>query len=89
SILSRKVRDNSYATVDDSLLFDDVEVGRHCRIRRSIIDKGVKVPPGMSIGVDPELDRRRGFLCSEGGVVIIPKGENLDVAYARAPEPEA
>ena len=89
SILSRKVRVNSYATVDDSLLFDDVEVGRHCRIRRSIIDKGVKVPPGMSIGVDPELDRRRGFLCSEGGVVIIPKGENLDVAYARAPEPEA
>ena len=55
------------------LYFDDVEVGRYARIRRAIVDKGVKVPPGMAIGFDDAEDRRR-FTVSEGGVVVVPKG---------------
>ena len=51
------MRVNSYSQVDESILFDGVEVGRHARIRRAIIDKGVVVPPGMTIGYDPEEDR--------------------------------
>jgi glucose-1-phosphate adenylyltransferase len=54
-------------------LFDDVEIGRNCRIRRAIIDKHVKVPAGTEIGYDEEADRRR-FTVSEEGVVVIPKG---------------
>jgi glucose-1-phosphate adenylyltransferase len=69
---------NSYAHVSDSILFEGVDVGRHAKIRRAIIDKGVKVPPGMEIGYDPELDRRRGLSISEGGVVIIAKGDGLE-----------
>ena len=66
SILGPRVRVNSFAHVSESILFDDVEVGRHARIRRAIIDKGVVVPPGMTIGYDPEEDRRR-FTVSEQG----------------------
>ncbi len=77
SVLAPYCRVNSWASVEDSILFDGVEVGRHAMIRRAIIDKGVQVPAGMRIGVDPEEDRKR-FLVTESGVVVIPKGERLD-----------
>jgi glucose-1-phosphate adenylyltransferase len=76
SILSPDVRINSYSFVEDSILFDRVEVGRHARIRRAIIDKGVKIPPGISIGYDSEADARR-FTVSDSGVVVIPKGAQI------------
>src|SRR5262249_11139567 len=47
-ILSPKFRVNSYALVDSSILFDGVEVGRHCRIRKAIIDKDVEIPPNTT-----------------------------------------
>src|SRR5258708_38513498 len=75
SILSPRVRVNSYSTVDDSILFDGVDVGRHCRIRRAIIDKDVKIPQGSTIGYDLEHDRQRGFTITESGIVVIAKAE--------------
>ncbi len=78
SILSPGVRVNSYATVEDAILFDRVEIGRHCRIRRAIIDKDVKVPAHTVLGQDLDHDRQRGFLVSEQGVVVIAKGETFD-----------
>jgi glucose-1-phosphate adenylyltransferase len=77
SILSPKVRVNSYTSVEDSILFEDVTVGRHCRIRRAIIDKHVDVPPGTQIGYDLEEDRRR-FHVTESGIVVIPKGMRVE-----------
>ncbi len=76
-ILSPRVRINSYTKVEGSILFEGVNVGRHCRIRRAIIDKNVDIPPGMVIGHDPAEDRRR-FHVTEGGVVVIPKGMHLE-----------
>ena len=75
SILSPNVRVNSYAVVENSILFDGVDVGRHCRIRRAIIDKDVKIPPNTTIGYDLEHDRQRGFTVTEQGVVVIAKAE--------------
>lgn len=80
SIIGSRCRINSYARVDDSILFDCVNVGRHTRIRRAIIDKGVTIPAGTEIGFDHEEDRRRGFTVSENGIVVIGKSagsENL------------
>lgn len=77
-ILGPRVRVNSYAHVADSILFEGVDVGRHARIRRAIIDKWVKVPPGLEIGHDLELDRRRGLTVSDRGVVVIAKGDGLE-----------
>lgn len=73
SVLGRYVRVHSYALVEDSILFDDVEVGRGCRIRRAIIEKNVHLPPGTIIGYDAEEDRRR-WQVTESGLVVI-KGE--------------
>ncbi len=76
SILGPRVRINSFSEVAESILFDDVQVGRHAQVRRAIIDKGVVVPPGMKIGYDREADRRR-FTVSAQGVVVVPKGMDL------------
>ena len=77
SVLSPLVRINSYSAVEDSILFDEVDIGRHSRIRKAIIDKGVRVPPGTVIGYDREADAKR-FHLSDDGVVVIPKGYVFD-----------
>ena len=77
SILSPKVRVNSYATVEDAILFENVNIGRHSRIRRAIVDKHVEVPAHTTIGYDLEKDRRR-FHVTESGIVIIPKGMRIE-----------
>ena len=69
SILSPGVIVHSYSQVEDSVLMHGVEIGRGAVVRRAIIDKGVKIPPGARIGVDSAVDRQRGFTVSEGGVV--------------------
>ncbi len=79
SILSPKVRINSYAFVEDSILFENVNIGRHCRIRRAIIDKHVDIPAGTSIGYDLDEDRKR-FHVTESGIVVIPKGMRIEGA---------
>jgi glucose-1-phosphate adenylyltransferase len=76
-VLHPRVRINSYADVDESILMDGVDVGRHSKIRRAIIDKGVKLPPGTTIGYDPELDRQR-FTVTESGIVVVPKGASIE-----------
>jgi glucose-1-phosphate adenylyltransferase len=83
SILSANVRVNSYALVEDSILFDGVDVGRHCRIRRAIIDKDVRIPQNTTIGHDLDHDRQRGFVVTEQGVVVIAKAELPETFAAR------
>ena len=73
SILAPNVRINSYADVEDSLLFDGVDVGRHAKIRGAILDKAVRVMPGAQIGFNAELDRKR-FTVTPKGIVVVEKG---------------
>ncbi len=73
SILSPFVRINSYSQVADSILFENVNVGRRAKIQRAIIDKDVTIPEGMEIGFDQVEDRKR-FLVTESGITVISKG---------------
>ena len=77
SIVSPRVRVNSYSYVEGCILFEDVTVGRHCKIRRAIIDKHVDIPAGTVIGYDPEEDKAR-FQVTESGIVVIPKGMRIE-----------
>lgn len=72
SILSPKVMVHSYAEVEDSILLSGVDVGRHARIRRAIIDKEVRIPEGMRIGYDLDEDAKR-FTVTASGIVVVPK----------------
>jgi glucose-1-phosphate adenylyltransferase len=73
SILGPSCRVNSYASVEDSILFDNVDVGRNAKIRKAIIDEGIVIPEGMEIGFDHEEDRERGCMITEAGVVVVTK----------------
>jgi glucose-1-phosphate adenylyltransferase len=77
-VLGHRVRINSFSEVEESILFDEVSVGRYARVRRAIIEKGVEIPPGAEIGYDLERDRQR-FHLSAGGVLVIPKRARIDV----------
>ncbi len=70
SVLSQDVRVNSYAEVESSIIFTHVDIGRHCRIRRAIIDRDVHLPEGTVIGYDREEDRRNYFVTSTGLTVV-------------------
>jgi glucose-1-phosphate adenylyltransferase len=78
SVIGANVRVNSYAVVEDSILFDHVDIGRHAKIRRAIIDKGVHIPAGVEIGYDHDLDRARGFVVSDNGVTVIAKADGVE-----------
>jgi glucose-1-phosphate adenylyltransferase len=77
SIISPNVRVHSYSEIEDSMLMEGVEIGRNCKIRRTIIDKSVKIPPRTIIGYDPEDDKKK-FDVSPGGIVVVSKNTMFD-----------
>lgn len=78
SIVGPDSRINSYAKVEDSILFEGVDMGRYSKVRRAIIDKGVHIPDGVEIGYDHDLDRSRGFLVTDQGLTVIAKTHGVE-----------
>jgi glucose-1-phosphate adenylyltransferase len=77
SVLSPGAHIHSCALVEESVLMQDVDVGRDAVVRRAIGDKNVRIAPGAQIGVDADADRER-FHISDGGIVVIGKGETVE-----------
>ncbi len=75
-VLSPDVRVNSFSEVDSSILFSHVNVGRHCRIRRAIIDRDVHIPEGTVIGFDPESDRQK-YHVTDSGITVVTRDYSL------------
>lgn len=73
SLLFSGVVVHSYADVTDSLVLPNVDIGRHCRLRRVLIDKGCRIPEGTVIGSYPEDDRRRFHVTPAGVVLVTPE----------------
>jgi glucose-1-phosphate adenylyltransferase len=92
SVCAHDVRIHSHSEIVDSVLFPDVDVGRGARLRRCIVDRGVRIPPGLVIGEDPVTDRER-FSVSQQGVTVVSREalgqlDEFDVDVADQPEPE-
>ena len=73
SICFSNVRVHSYGLIEDAVILPDVEIKRHCKLKRVIIDRGCVVPEGTTIGYDHDEDRARGFRVSEKGVVLVTR----------------
>jgi glucose-1-phosphate adenylyltransferase len=70
SLLFSSVRINSWARTCEAVILPEVEIGRHARLTKVVIDRGCRIPEGLVVGEDPEEDARR-FYRSDGGVVLI------------------
>ena len=70
SLLFTGVHAHSFATVDGGVILPYVDVGRSARLKRVVVDRGVKIPQGLVVGEDPELDALR-FRRTESGIVLI------------------
>ena len=60
----------------ESIILEGVSIGRHAKIRRTIMDKGITVPEGMEIGFDLKEDRKK-FTVTDTNIVVVPKGMRL------------
>jgi glucose-1-phosphate adenylyltransferase len=76
SLLFSKCRVNSYCKLQEAVLLPEVNVARHCRLTRVVIDHGCSIPEGMVIGEDPIADARR-FERTDNGVTLVTR-EMLD-----------
>lgn len=82
SVLGRGVRIHSGAVIEDSVIFDNCDVGRHAKVRRAILDKNVKLPEYTQVGFDPEADKKRGWHVTESGITVIEgKRSTVDISF--------
>ena len=69
-MIGRGVRVHTGAVVEDSIIFDNCDIGRRAKIRRAILDKNVRVPEDAVIGYDLEKDRHFHHV-TESGIVVV------------------
>jgi glucose-1-phosphate adenylyltransferase len=70
SLVATGVRAHSYTSLDEAVILPEVDIARRARLSRVVVDRGVRIPEGLVVGEDPELDARR-FRRSEGGICLI------------------
>jgi glucose-1-phosphate adenylyltransferase len=79
-IIGRAVKVHTGAVVEDSVIFDNCDIGRHSKVRRAILDKNVRVPEGTSIGYDLDRDRQFHYVTDSGIVVVEGHRSNVDLS---------
>lgn len=80
SVLGRGVRVHTGAVVENSVIFDNCDIGRHARIRRAILDKNVRVAEGAMIGYDAARDRQLYYVTESGIVVVEGRRSRVEIA---------
>lgn len=73
SLLFHDVRVHSFSTIEESVILPDVDIGRHCRLRRVVVDKQCRVPEGTVVGEDPQADAQRFYRTERGVTLITPE----------------
>jgi glucose-1-phosphate adenylyltransferase len=72
SLLFTGVKMGSYSSVNEGVILPYTNIGRGARLNRVIVDSGVRIPEGLVVGDDPELDAQR-FRRTESGICLITK----------------
>ncbi len=83
SVLFSNVNVHSYAVVENSVVLPDVNIGRHCRLNKVVLDKGCDIPPNTVIGEDHEEDAKRFYVSPSGVVLVTPEMLGQNYRYVR------
>lgn len=83
SVLFSNVEVHSYSTVEDCVVLPDVSIGRNCRLKKVVFDKGCEVPEGTVIGEDLEADAERYHVSPNGVVLVTPEMLGQNYRYVR------
>jgi len=75
-VLSPDVRVNSYTELEGCIVFSHVNIGRHCKIKKAIIDRDVHIPEGTVIGYDLAADKQNYFV-TESGITVVTRDYSL------------
>ncbi len=70
SLLFTGVRVNSFSSLEDAVVLPDCHIGRSATLRKVVLDRGVVIPEGLSIGFDPEKDAQH-FRRTSNGVCLV------------------
>ena len=70
SVIFSNVYVHSYSMIQDSVIMPNVEIARHVKLNRVAVDTDARIPEGVEIGFDVELDRKR-FYVSEKGITLV------------------
>jgi len=73
SLLFSDVRVHDYCTIEDSVILPSVDVGRHTVLKRAVVEKHCRLPEGLTVGLDPDEDRRRFRVTERGITLIVPE----------------
>ena len=73
SLLFSNARIHSYSLIEEAVVLPEVTVGRHCKLKRVIIDRGCVIPEGTVIGYNRDDDIQRGFRVTDKGVTLVTR----------------
>ena len=80
SVVGRGCRIHTGSLVEESVLFDNVDIGRHAKVRKAILEKNVSIPEGARIGYDLEKDAAEHHVTDSGIVVVEGHRSSVEVA---------
>ena len=83
SLLFSNVRVHDYCTIEDSVVLPSVEVGRNVVLKRAVVEKHCRLPEGLTVGLDPDEDRRRFHVTERGITLVIPEMLGQQVHHLR------
>jgi glucose-1-phosphate adenylyltransferase len=83
SLLFSNVQVRSYSSIEDSVILPNVDIGRHVRLRRVVVDKNCIIPPGLTAGFDPLEDQKRFYVTENGVTLITPEMLGQKIHYVR------
>ncbi len=83
SLLFSNVLVEAYSKIEDSVILPDVNIGKHCRIRKAVIDKGCRIPDGMSIGIDTKEDAQQFHITPGGVTLVTPEMLGQEIHHVR------
>jgi glucose-1-phosphate adenylyltransferase len=83
SLLFSNVRVKSYTVLEDVVALPNVRIGRNCRIKHAVIDKGCEIPDGMIIGENNHEDEARFHISPRGVVLVTPEMLGQEFHFVR------